>query len=97
MRTRVVLLAISLLTASVVAASAWAAHHEGTGKGKRFEKRDTDGDGTVSKAEWMEFSEIRFTETDTDSDGSIRKSEWDAKKKAMREQRKQGKAAGRGY
>ena len=92
MRRRLLLLATTLITTSIIGASAWAAHHED--KGKHFDKKDANGDGTITKAEWMEFSEVRFTELDTDGDGSVTKQEWNAKKKAMRE--KQGKPGG-GY
>lgn len=92
MRKRLLLVGTILLSTSLTAASALAAHHED--KGKRFGKKDADGDGTISKAEWMEFSEMRFTELDTDGDGSVSKAEWSAKKKAMREQKK---SKGGGY
>src|SRR5262245_9287909 len=49
---------------------------------------DTDGDGAVSKAEFLAFHEKRFAEIDTNSDGKIEKAEAEAKKAEWKEKRK---------
>lgn len=65
-------------------------HH----KGDMLKEIDADGDGSVSKAEFMAFHEKRFGEMDANNDGKISKeeheakrAEWKAKMKERREQR----------
>jgi hypothetical protein len=97
MRTRRLLLTTSLVSAWVFAGAAWAAHPEGDRHGMRghhFEARDTDGDGSISKAEWMASAEARFKALDTNGDGVISKAEWDAGIARMREKWKQDKPEG---
>ncbi len=74
----------------------WAGHHEkGEGHhhkkhGKHmFEKRDANGDGNVSKEEWMAASEERFAGIDSDGSGAISQEEWTAAHERMRERWKQ--------
>lgn len=79
---------------SVGAAGAWAAHHEakegGHGRhGKHFDKRDTDGNGEISKAEWLAAAEDRFNQMDADGNGAISKDEWKAGHEAMRKRWKE--------
>ena len=45
------------------------------GKGKMFEKHDVDGDGTISKEEFLNHAEERFSNIDTDGDGVVSKEE----------------------
>lgn len=78
---------------------AHAENHEGGDhkKGGFFEKLDTNGDGSVSKAEFTAKSDERFAKMDTDGDGNITKAELDAnreKYKKMREERKAKDKAG---
>jgi len=62
------------------------AEHDGEGKrGKMFEKHDTNGDGTVSKSEFLSHAEERFSKIDKDDSGDISKEE----AKAARELRKE--------
>lgn len=73
----------------VGAASAWATHHEAKeggrrGHAKHFDKRDTDGNGEISKTEWMTAAEERFDKMDADVSGAISKEEWDAGHEGMR-------------
>ncbi len=65
-------------------------HH----KGDMLKEIDADGDGAVSKAEFLAFHEKRFGEMDADKDGKISKeeheakrAEWKAKMKERRENR----------
>lgn len=64
-------------------AGAAASGHEGPGK--MFKETDTNGDGMMSKAEFMAFHEKRFTEMDTNGDGQISPDEAKAKAKEWRE------------
>jgi hypothetical protein len=48
----------------------------------RFEALDADGDGTVTKAEFMQAAEAHHAAADADSDGRVtpwehRRSDWD--------------------
>lgn len=86
---------------ALAAMPAIAGHHEGGEmKGdkqakmeemhdKKFEKYDTDGDGVVSKAEFMAHAEEKFGKMDADGDGNITKEEskafWKAKGEEWKE------------
>ena len=92
----------TLAALALASGTAWAAHHESDearGKsphagyhGKRFEKRDTDGNGEISKAEWLTASEERFKKADHDGNGSVTRDEMKAAHQKMRE--RLGKAKG---
>lgn len=100
MRTHWLVFTTSLLSASILVSSAWAAHHEGKRgekRGHHFERKDTDGDGSISKGEWMTSSEERFKQLDSDGDGVITQAEWDAGRERMRERWKKEKPSGGGY
>lgn len=83
------------------ASPAFAGHHEDGEKGaphhrggaKMFEKHDLDGDGQISKSEFMETHENRFNEMDTDGDGKISAEEAKAfgekKREEMRQRREE--------
>lgn len=62
--------------------SAFADEHGG--KNGMFGKHDTNGDGTISKAEFLSHAEERFAKMDANGDGSISKEEG----KAAREDRR---------
>lgn len=73
------------------AASADAPKHH---KSDMLKEIDADGDGAVSKNEFLAFHEKRFGEMDANNDGKISKeeheamrAEWKAKMKERREQR----------
>ncbi len=62
--------------------------HKDGHKGKKFEMHDTNGDGTISEAEYLEHAKKRFQERDTNGDGSISKEEGKAAMDAKHEKRK---------
>ena len=47
-------------------------------QGNVFRRADTDGDGTVNKAEYLAYVEQMFELADTDKDGSLDRTELDA-------------------
>lgn len=68
---------------------AMADHHGGDHKGKMLEKFDADGNGAISKEEFLKSSEERFSKMDADGDGEISKEEAQAMKKKMRSKMKE--------
>lgn len=84
---------------AMTSTAAMAEHHEGGDyKGKMMERVDTDGDGQISKAEFLAKHEEMFTKIDTDGNGMISKAENEAAKanrkekyKEMKEKRKEMK------
>lgn len=54
--------------------------------GKMLERMDTDGDGAVSEAEFVEAHRERFARMDGNGDGQLERDEVRAHHKAMREQ-----------
>lgn len=95
------ILMMSLCALAVASGVAIAGDHEGGkhGFGEKklehmFTKNDTDGDGAVSKEEFLASAEKKFTAMDKDGDGKITKEEakthheemrakWQAKKGKM--------------
>lgn len=75
------LLGVTSMALALSSGAAMAQHHEDMGhdgphKGaKMFEKMDTDGDGVITKAEFVTASEKRFEKMDTDGDGNITEDE----------------------
>jgi hypothetical protein len=69
------------------------------GRGGMFERGDTNGDGVVTKEEFLAQSEETFKALDTDGDSKITKAELEEKRKKMRElyaqrkKQKEGKPA----
>lgn len=59
-------------------------HHEGM-----FEKHDTNGDGGVSKDEFLQHAEERFQKMDADGDGTVSKEEGQAAREKMKEKWKE--------
>lgn len=102
-------LSLLLLSALLIPSLALAAHekdHDGpppappAGEDAKA-KIDTDGNGTVSKAEFMAYQEKRFNEADANHDGSITDEEhkasmqkWKAKRDEMRAKMKDENAPG---
>jgi EF hand len=63
-------------------------HHGGIGGGKAIMKAaDTNGDMSVTKAEFQTAAETRFAKADTDKNGSLSADEQKAARKAMRAER----------
>jgi predicted small lipoprotein YifL len=58
-------------------------------EGKKGPKMDTDGDGVVSKSEFMAKQEARFDEMDANNDGKIQKEEFKAMKDKWKDKRKE--------
>ena len=83
-----------VLTAAVLTFSALPAladNHGGGKKGKMFEKHDTNGDGVISKSEFLSHAEERFAKMDANGDGEVTKDEGKAAREAMKEKRKERK------
>jgi hypothetical protein len=55
--------------------------------GNQLGKRDTDGDGKISKQEYVSANEKRFGEIDADGDGSISRDELKSANQARKEKR----------
>ncbi len=66
-------IAITLIVCAFSISHVYAGHHGG-GKGK-MEMMDTDGDGSISKDEFMNHKEQRFNEKDTNADGVLTEDE----------------------
>lgn len=64
---------------------AFADHHGGKG----LEQFDADGNGAISKEEFLKSSEDRFQKMDTDGNGEITKEEGKAMKDKMRSKMKE--------
>lgn len=76
-----------------------AVHPDKAMKGDRFQEADTNGDGNVSKEEFLAKHETMFNKIDADADGMLTqaemdtaRAEWKAKMKEERELRKQQRA-----
>lgn len=84
--------------------AAMAEHHEG-GKGgammdKKFAQSDLDGNGEISKEEFLKEAEGRFSKIDADGNGSVTKEEMQKHKmekrgkwKEMKENKEKGQEA----
>lgn len=87
---QVLMLSVAALT-MLAAAPAMAADHDGKHR-DMFAKHDTNGDGMISKEEFLATAEKKFADMDTDGDGSISKAESDAKKAEWKEKMKERRA-----
>lgn len=63
--------------------AALADHHKGDYKGKMMEKVDTNGDGMISKEEFMARHEEQFAKMDADGDGNLTKDEMHSAREKM--------------
>ena len=83
------LMAAAILGLSIASNAAIADNHgHGDKKGKMMEKVDTDGDGKVSKEEFMAKHEKMFTKMDADGDGYLSKEEMKKARGKMHEKMK---------
>ena len=81
-----VLTAAMAVSLGLVSGAAMAEHHEGHDKGaKMMEKIDANGDGMVSRDEFLTKHEEKFNEMDADDDGNLTQEEMEAARKAMKE------------
>ena len=89
-------LLLTTLALTLIAGPAFAdRHHDGDKDGRKghhgarmFDKHDTNGDGVISKAEFLEHAESKFAKMDQDSNGEISKAEAEAVHAAMKEKMK---------
>lgn len=72
--------------------SAPAAMAKPGGKGKHFEKMDTNGDGVVSREEFDAKHDEMFSKMDANGDGNVTKEEMKAAHKARMEEHKKKRA-----
>jgi len=88
---------IMMLVAAILAFQAVPvlADNHGGKKGEKFEMKDTNKDGVISKDEFLANAEKKFSEMDADGNGAISKEEaqaqWKDKKEKMKEKRKEMK------
>ncbi len=54
-----------------------------------FEKHDTNGDGVISKSEFLDHAEKRFKKMDKDGSGDITKEEAKEARQAMKDKMKE--------
>lgn len=62
--------------------------HHGAHKGGMFQKHDTNGDGSISKAEFLSRAEERFAKMDANGDGVISKDEAQETRAEMKDKMK---------
>lgn len=87
-----VLTAAMALALGMTSGVAMAEHHEGGDhKGKMMERVDTDGDGMISKAEFMAKHEEKFAKMDANNDGQLSKEEMKEAREHMKEKWKEMK------
>lgn len=86
MNAKYILLAAVAGVFSFSAVPVQADHHgEGKKGGKMFEKVDTNGDGVVSKEEFMSAHEKMFAKMDKNDDGSLSKEEMQEHRATMKD------------
>lgn len=88
-------LTLAAVVLAFAATPALADHHEGhkgpkgDHKGKMFEKHDVDGDGAISKEEFIVEAQKRFEKMDTDGNGEVSKEEARAAHEEIKEKMKE--------
>lgn len=65
---------------------------DGKHGGKMFEKHDTNGDGVISKDEFLNHASEKFSKMDADGNGEVTKEEGKAARDAHREKMKERRA-----
>lgn len=87
---------LMILSAAILAISSAPVLADNHGEGKKggmFEKHDTNGDGVISKAEFLSHAEERFSKMDADGNGEVTKEEGKAAHKDKRDKMKERKGA----
>lgn len=92
---KLLMITAAVLIAQATPVFAETGDHDGKPGGKMFEKQDTNGDGVISEAEFLETAKKRFAEMDSDGNGSVTKEEGkaahEAKRAKMKEKREKWK------
>jgi len=83
------IIALGAVALMLSASPVLADDHGGEGKGGPFVKHDTNGDGVISKSEFLSHAEERFKKMDADGNGEVSKEEARAGHKKMRENMKE--------
>jgi hypothetical protein len=86
------LLGIFCLALGLASSAVYAEDKGGRDHGGHFQKADTDGDGAVSKAEFLAQAEERFGKMDVNGDGLVTKDEVVAKKEEYKKKIKEDSA-----
>lgn len=84
-KTHLMLIAAGLI---LQATPVLADNHSSRGGGM-FDKHDSNGDGVITKAEFLESAEERFAKMDANGDGEITKEEGKDARSSMREKMKE--------
>lgn len=87
MKTLLTFTAITLAISTMAYNAPVFADNHG-GKGAMFEKKDINGDGVISKAEFLKHAEEKFAKMDADGDGVLSKEEAKKKRKEMKDKLK---------
>ena len=85
------IIAVSALAVLVAGVAAPSLAKDGKG-GKHFAKMDTDGNGTISQAEYLERAKKQFAKIDADNNGELTKEELKAAREARKAKRAERKA-----
>ncbi len=86
------IMALMLSTPYVMAEDVADGNSKRSGRGmKMFQQRDLDGDGYLSREEFIKSAEKRFEKIDLDNDGKISKSEAREHRSEMKNKMKQRK------
>lgn len=86
------LLTLTTVALAVSVTPVLADNHAGGGEGKHagmFAKHDTNGDGVISKSEFLAHAEERFAKMDKDGNGEVSKDEARSAREAMHEKMKE--------
>ncbi len=87
------LLAFTVVALVFTAAPALADHHGGEGhKGDMFAKHDSDGNGVITEAEFLDHAKERFSKMDADGNGEVTQDEARAMKSKWKEKLKEKRA-----